>query len=170
MKLKLTFLLLASFLKISCGQESFEQILQETCKDFNVQNIQPDSLLKLKSKFHLLDTRESSEFEVSHLANAVFVGYDDFNFDSLKDFAKNDTIVVYCSIGYRSSKIAEKLQKEGFKNVFNLYGGIFQWVNSELPVYRDGKEIKEIHPYNTLWGKLVQNPKIKKKYEPKPDK
>ncbi|KAA3597139.1 MAG: rhodanese-like domain-containing protein [Calditrichaeota bacterium] len=170
MKLRLTFLLLASFLKISCGQESFEEILQETYKDFNVQHIQPDSLLKLNSKFYLLDTREQSEFEVSHLENAVCVGYDNFSLDSVKEFAKSDTIVVYCSIGYRSSKIAEKLQEQGFKNVFNLYGGIFQWVNSELPVFRKGKAIEEIHPYDIFWGKLVENPKVKKEYKPKSDK
>lgn len=165
MKLKLTFLLLASFLEISCGQESFEKILQETYKNFNVQHIQPDSLLKLNSKFHLLDTRENSEFEVSHLENATCVGYDDFSLDSVKELAKSDTIIVYCSIGYRSSKIAEKLQEQGFTNVFNLYGGIFQWVNLELPVFRKGKQIEEIHPYDIFWGKLVQNPKVRKEYK-----
>ena len=50
-------------------------------------------------------------------------------------WSKSDTIVLYCSIGYRSEKIGEKLVEMGYGHVFNLYGGIFEWVNRDLPVY-----------------------------------
>ncbi len=49
-------------------------------------------------------------------------------------------VVVYCSVGYRSEKIAEKLKAAGYKNVFNLYGGIFEWENQNLPVYDSNGE------------------------------
>jgi rhodanese-related sulfurtransferase len=37
-------------------------------------------------------------------------------------------------VGYRSEKVTEKLQKAGFTQVSNLYGGIFEWVNQGYPI------------------------------------
>ena len=103
-----------------------------------------------------LDTRELEEFEVSHIPGATFTGYKDFNTDSLKHLSKSDTIVVYCSVGYRSERIGEKLQKMGFSNVYNLYGGIFSWKNSGKSVENsDGEETEQVHTYNKAWSKWL---------------
>lgn len=56
---------------------------------------------------YLLDDREQRKFEVSHLANARFVGYNDFSLDRVADIPKDSTILVYCSVGYRSEKVGE---------------------------------------------------------------
>ncbi|MDZ7648536.1 MAG: rhodanese-like domain-containing protein [Cytophagales bacterium] len=101
----------------------------------------------------LLDARESNEYEVSHIRNAMYVGYDQFDPGTLKSIDKNQKIVVYCSVGYRSEKISEKLKEAGFTDVSNLYGGIFEWVNQENPVVDSaGQETKNIHAYNKTWG------------------
>jgi len=93
---------------------------------------------------------------VSHIPNALFTGYKDFNTDALKDIPKTDTIVVYCSVGYRSERIGEKLQKMGYSNVFNLYGGIFEWKNTGLEVVdTDGTETEKVHTYNKTWSKWL---------------
>jgi len=76
----------------------------------------------------LLDARELNEYKVSHIKNARFVGYDQFEVDKIKSVDKNQKIVVYCSVGYRSEKISEKLKQAGFADASNLYGGIFEWV------------------------------------------
>ncbi len=104
--------------------------------------------------FFLLDAREKKEFDVSHLKNAKHVGYDNFGIASLEGIKKETTIIVYCSVGYRSEKVGEKLKKAGYKKVLNLKGGIFDWVNSGFPVYDDG-ETKKIHPYDEAWGKWL---------------
>jgi rhodanese-related sulfurtransferase len=106
-----------------------------------------------KSDVVLLDAREPAEFKVSHLTNAIHVGYDNFNIDSVKDLDKNESIVVYCSVGYRSEKIAEKLKSAGFTNVSNLYGGIFEWVNQGYKIVEvNEKETNNVHAYNKTWG------------------
>lgn len=73
-------------------------------------------------------------------------------------------VVCYCSVGYRSSGLAQKLFRvcsfqfgEPLK-VRNLEGGVFQWVaeGREL-VDREGKERTVVHPYNSLWGKLLSS-------------
>ncbi|MBK7701286.1 MAG: rhodanese-like domain-containing protein [Saprospiraceae bacterium] len=65
---------------------------------------------------------------------ARYVGYDDFDFDNIKDIPVNKKIIVYCSVGYRSEKIATQLRKKGYKQVWNLYGSLFEWVNAGYDV------------------------------------
>jgi predicted sulfurtransferase len=85
------------------------------------------------------------------------VGYKGFEKDSItnKIEDKNAPIVVYCSIGVRSEDIGEKLQKAGFTNVKNLYGGIFEWKNQGNPVYKNKMETDSVHTFNKQWGKLL---------------
>mgnify|MGYP000471538617 CR=1 FL=1 len=86
------------------------------------------------SSIYILDAREKKEYEVSHIKNARLVGYDNFKLETVKDIPKDAKVYVYCSIGYRSEKIGEKLQKDGFQKVYNLYGGIFNWANAGFPL------------------------------------
>ena len=104
------------------------------------------------SAFQLLDAREKEEFEVSHLKNAIWVGYEDFNLDRLENLDKQKPTLVYCSVGYRSEKITQKLLNEGFNQVYNLYGGIFEWANAGKPVYQNTKQVKQVHAYDKVWG------------------
>jgi len=101
----------------------------------------------------MLDARELNEYKVSHIKNARFVGYDQFEVDKIRSVNKNQKIVVYCSVGYRSEKISEKLKQAGFADVSNLYGGIFEWVNQGNPVVDEkGKVTENIHAYSKTWG------------------
>ncbi len=106
-----------------------------------------------KENIYLLDTRGKDEFGISHLKYAREVGYLWFDMRDVYDIPKNATIIMYCAIGNRSSKIAEKLIKAGYKNVFVLYGGIFEWVNEGNPVYTQ-KDIQtsQIHGYTREWS------------------
>jgi rhodanese-related sulfurtransferase len=99
-----------------------------------------------------LDAREPKEYDVSHIAGALPVGYDHFNLESVAQLDKNQPIVVYCSVGYRSEKITEKLLKAGFKNVSNLYGGIFEWVNQGHAVVDETGQTERVHAFNRSWG------------------
>lgn len=101
----------------------------------------------------LLDAREWNEFKVSHIKHARHVGYDHFDIGKLQSINKKQKIVVYCSVGYRSEKISERLKKDGFTDVSNLYGGIFEWVNQGKAVVDEtGKVTENIHAYSKTWG------------------
>jgi rhodanese-related sulfurtransferase len=116
-----------------------------------------------QSKYIFLDARELSEYNVSHIPQARFVGYDKFDIATIKDISKDKTIIVYCSIGYRSEKIATSMRKAGYKNVFNLYGSIFEWANQGYPLKdKQGRTTLSIHTYNASWGKHVTNTKLTK--------
>ena len=107
----------------------------------------------------LLDAREPDEFAVSHLQGATNVGYEDFDLKTLAGIDKNTPIVIYCSVGYRSEKIGERLQKAGFSNVTNLRGGIFEWANRKFPLVNKTREkVTVVHPYDKDWGRwLIRN-------------
>ncbi len=116
-----------------------------------------------RDKILFVDARGFGEYKVSHIPAARFVDYNKFDLDMLKDIPKNKRIVVYCSIGYRSEKIATKMIKAGFTNVSNLYGSIFEWANAGHDLYDlQGKPTKNIHTYNKKWGKWVNNPEYNK--------
>ncbi len=124
-----------------------------TCKD----------LASIKGDVTLLDARELEEYTISHIPGAAHVGFNDFQDSAVKDIPRDQPIVVYCSIGYRSEKIGEKLQAMGFSNVQNLYGSIFEWVNQGHPVVARDQETMDLHTYNKKWGKWVENPNITKR-------
>ena len=100
-----------------------------------------------------MDAREPEEFQVSHLRGAR-------NLTAVKAVkaavqSGAPPVVVYCSVGYRSSALVEKLQKAGLTNVFNLEGSIFAWANEGRPVQRGTNVVQEVHPYSAKWGALL---------------
>lgn len=133
--------------------KSFDRLLSSMLSK-EVPTVSVEQLAKEDlNKFVLLDAREKVEYNVSHLKNARWIGYDDFNMQRVSGIPKNSPIVIYCSIGVRSEKIGKRLQDAGFTNVRNLYGSIFEWVNQEKPVYDNaGKRTDKVHAYNRVWG------------------
>ena len=90
---------------------------------------------------------------MSHLKGAKWVGYDSFDMSTVKGIPKDQPIVVYCSIGARSQEIGKKLKLNGYSEVYNLYGGIFHWVNENNPVFHlDSIPTNKVHAYNKMWG------------------
>ncbi len=103
-----------------------------------------------------LDAREAREFQVSHIPDALWVGYDDFTLARLQGVDKGQPIVVYCSVGYRSERVAEKLLNAGFRQVSNLYGGIFEWANQGCALTDEQGPTRAVHAYNQDWGKWLK--------------
>ncbi len=168
MKIKLNIFFLFTIIFIFTHDETFAQktkmvksnsynLLLKKLLKHTVPEITVDSLAKIKSSVMLLDAREIEEFNVSHLSDAKFVGYKDFDITSLKSTKKEEPIVVYCSVGYRSEKVAEKLINAGFTNVQNLYGGIFEWTNKRQDVFDKNGTTNNVHPYSKTWGVWLKN-------------
>lgn len=76
----------------------------------------------------LVDVRTVNEFSEHYIAGAENIVFDD-NFDlKLKDLNKDKPVVVYCRRGRRSAKCAEILSEKGFTKIYDLKGGITQWI------------------------------------------
>ncbi len=71
------------------------------------------------------------------------------------------TIVVYCSVGVRSDKIAKEIIDAGYTKVHNMLGGIFEWINKGHPVYdTSGNPTPYVHAYSKF-GELLSIVTIK---------
>ena len=142
-------LLLPISLMAQKTEADFKDMLEGMYK-YTVPLIQPAEIQKKGlSNYILLDTREKEEYEVSHLPGAIWTGYDHFNEAVLDLLDKDKAVVVYCSVGYRSERIGERMQKAGFTQVYNLYGGIFQWTNEGNAVENAaGEPTPKVHGYN----------------------
>ncbi|MBO1224132.1 MAG: rhodanese-like domain-containing protein [Candidatus Scalindua sediminis] len=104
----------------------------------------------------LVDARDKEEFQVSHIPGARHIPYNENPSNSLMNLNRDSLIVVYCSVGYRSSILAKKLQGLGFTRVYNLEGSIFKWANEERPLVQNGNMVQKVHPYSPYWGKLLE--------------
>lgn len=116
-------------------------------------------MFQLRDEAIILDAREAEEFEVSTIPSATYIGYTHFSPEEIAKFNmdKDKLIIVYCSIGIRSSTIAKKLKDLGFLNVKNLYGGIFEWKNKGYPVLnKEGEETEKVHVFSKMWGKYLE--------------
>ncbi|MFT5242356.1 MAG: rhodanese-related sulfurtransferase [Glaciecola sp.] len=145
------------------SQESLDELLRQYNKN-TVPYISVQELVMPKTEAVILDAREQSEYEISHLKDAIFVGYDHFNLEQTTQLLKekDQAIVVYCSLGIRSETIANRLKKAGYTNVRNLYGGIFEWKNNNFEVYNsEDKKTDSIHAFSKAWSKwLLKGTKV----------
>ncbi|MDB4443073.1 rhodanese-like domain-containing protein [bacterium] len=157
---------------ISCAQvpgdkpkvnnKDFDKKISKTIS-FTIPILGVDELKKIQDDVVLLDARRQNEFKVSHIKGAKRIGYKKIEGTELEGIDKDEQIVVYCSIGYRSEKVGEKLKKMGFKNVYNLYGSIFEWVNQGNEVVdKDERVTKKVHTYNKRWSKWIDEGRAEK--------
>lgn len=112
----------------------------------------------------LLDVRSPEEFAVSHLPGALRVDPDANDAEVLKAIgsaAEGRDIIFYCSVGVRSTMLAQRvhaaLAKNGAGAIANLSGGIFAWHNADRRLVGvDGKTTDLVHPFDGEWGRLVK--------------
>ena len=142
---------------IGQGQNSLTDLLSAHNSE-TIPYISVQELAMPKTDVVILDVREPKEFNVSHIKNAIAVGYSDFKIEDVKRKIPDTSeyIVVYCSVGIRSETIAEKLKNAGYTNIYNLFGGIFEWKNKGFPVFDlDGNETDNVHTYSEHWSKWL---------------
>ena len=120
------------------------------------------ALLNGKKRPIILDVREPEEFAVSHIQGAVRIDPDAELDDVLRAIGldlKGRTIIVYCSVGVRSTRLAERvrerLKSRGVRRIANLSEGIFGWHNAMRPLMRGTQATPYVHPYDVLWGQLL---------------
>ena len=104
----------------------------------------------------LLDVRTAEEFAVSHLPQARRAETSEEALALLEGVEPAREIVLYCSVGYRSSSLAQELRRAGFENAKNLEGSIFEWANRGHALHRAEEIVSEVHPFDENWGELLE--------------
>jgi rhodanese-related sulfurtransferase len=81
----------------------------------------------------LIDVRALEAFREGHLQGAQNLIYDDEFDEKIKQLDKDKPVAVYCRTGRRSKKCSAILKEAGFKQIYQLKGGLSQWeYNDEL--------------------------------------
>ena len=103
-----------------------EQIISNitTEEAYDMMNGYPDN-----SGLVILDVRTQSEYDSGHIENAVHLDYYSATFDEdLGNLCKTYTYIVYCRSGTRSGWALDLMENLGFRKVYNMEGGILQWI------------------------------------------
>jgi len=116
------FILIFSYLFISCTETINKGVtlldpvqFEEKIKDKNIQ---------------LVDVRTPSEWESGVIEDPLRINFLESDFkEKVEKLDKTKPIVVYCKSGGRSGKAAKLLSEIGFKEVYDLKGGILNWKN-----------------------------------------
>lgn len=103
-------------------------------------------------EFTILDIRDENEFDISHIEGAQR-----FEEEILGTLDKSKPVMVYCTVGLRSNKFAKRLQKQGFKEIYELKSGLIGWSNANLPlVNSELNETKEVHVYSRYFKPFLK--------------
>jgi len=160
-----TFLVLALFVSASLimaeepyRAEDWKELKEKIRKKFPGAPVLsvPDFEKEDRTKWTILDCRTDREYKVSHIPGAVHAEDEADALRAIRE-GKKDKVVVYCSVGYRSGKLVEKLKERNIPNVFNLEGSIFVWANRDNPLEDSkGKPAKKVDRYGWRWGKYLK--------------
>jgi len=83
----------------------------------------------------ILDVRTAKEFEKEHIKDAINIDINEDNFvQEISSLDKSKPVFVYCLAGSRSSNAASVLKDNGFKNIYELDGGMLAWLKTSKPV------------------------------------
>lgn len=159
------------------GQVELLQLERRVATDYpRVRSLIPqqvEQMVRDGRELLVLDVREAAEFEVSHLPGAVRVdpgmGAAQFETEFGTRLAGRP-VLVYCSVGVRSSRLAERIEpaalKAGASGVFNLRGGIFAWHNYGLELRRGNAQTQFVHPYSRSWSRYLDFPDLARYQSP----
>lgn len=143
MKLRSLVLIVALFSVVgfsSCTRtESKPQ--QELLAQGNVaSDISPQKFKELskKNKGEIIDVRTPEEYQSGRIAKAKNIDFmaDDFK-TKIAKLDPSKPVYLYCRSGRRSGSAMEMMQEMGFKEIYNLNGGIIAWSEADLPVTKE---------------------------------
>lgn len=114
--------------------------IDKKVKRDNVQEIDVETLKKWldgDEDIQLIDVREPFEYDIVNI-NGKLIPQNDV-LEHVNEISSDYKVVIHCRSGKRSADVIELLQdKYGFKNLYNLEGGILAWadrIDNSLPKY-----------------------------------
>jgi rhodanese-related sulfurtransferase len=92
-------------------------------------------LLRKDSRVYLLDVRTPGEYRQVRLDGAHLIPIDQL-LSRVGELPRDRPILVYCTVGARSSQVFRYLAAQGYPEVYNLSGGLSAWQLRGLPVLK----------------------------------
>jgi rhodanese-related sulfurtransferase len=83
----------------------------------------------------ILDVRTQEEYDTGHIKNSTLIPVQVLD-KRLNELPRDKKILVYCKAGGRSAQASEILVNNGFKEIYNMKGGITDWTNAGYDVIK----------------------------------
>jgi thioredoxin 1 len=94
-----------------------------------------DKKLSQEQDYQLVDVRTKEEYSEGYIKDALNIDYNSEDFDKLaEELDKSKPVYVYCLAGGRSAAAAKELEAKGFKEIYDLEGGIRKWKQAKKPL------------------------------------
>jgi len=122
---------------VFCGMPAVDAPVQKLLAFPEISATALNERLQKGEKVVVLDVRESHEFKICHLPQALLIPVGDLD-KRVHELDTADDIVIYCRGELRSQQAFRQLQQSGFKKLSLLEGGIEGWaeeVDPSLPIY-----------------------------------
>ncbi len=85
---------------------------------------------KNNPNFVILDVRTPKEYRQGHIKGAINLNFFSKGFfEKISKLPKEKTYLIYCRSGHRSAVVKRMMSAEGFKNIYNMEGGILAWLS-----------------------------------------
>lgn len=98
---------------------------------------QAQEAIRQTSGLVILDVRTPAEFAAGHIESAVNIDFYKSDFQArIKELDRATPYLIYCHSGSRSNKTYGFMERENFKTVLHLDGGISSWIRADLPLAR----------------------------------
>jgi len=108
-----------------------------------IEDITPDEAYALiqdnrgNKDFIIIDVRTPEEYAGGYIEDAINLDYYSETFgDELDKLDKNKMYLIYCRSGRRSAGALDMMAELGFREVYNMVGGIVQWEAERLPIVK----------------------------------
>jgi rhodanese-related sulfurtransferase len=111
---------------------------QNKTKDGSIaENVNVEQFAAHLDNAQILDVRTPGEWSEGIIEGAIMYDFYEGDFDSnLEKLDKEKPVAVYCKSGGRSGNAMEKMAAMGFKEVYNLKGGIGAWRSADKPTVK----------------------------------
>lgn len=103
----------------------------------NVEAQEAFSLIDQRNELFLLDVRTLGEYQQVRLEGAQLIPIGQL-IKRLDEVPKDRPILVYCAVGSRSAQVVNYLARQGYPELYNLYGGIYSWAQKGYPILQGG--------------------------------
>jgi len=95
--------------------------------------LEAKSLIESRKDLLLVDVRSPEEFQGGSLPGATLIPFWDFA-KGRYDLPRDKPILLICAVGGRSLACGQMLAAKGYKEVYNLKGGLDAWVEQRVPL------------------------------------
>ena len=84
--------------------------------------------------FMIIDVRTPAEYADGNIEDSVLIDFNAGDFEEqIGQLDRDGKYLVYCRSGNRSGQAVDYMQEQGFKEVYNMLGGIGAWTAAGFP-------------------------------------